>query len=107
MELLFFGTLLRQLFEGNRFIIPLSGSWDIGFRCGAAVLGGFGADQAVGTVADEVLATCFAECFTHQRGVLRAVELQKRALQLLFVIVGGNVDRLHVQRVDSGVEHDR
>ena len=66
----------------------------------------FGRNKAIFAKTDEVLASCLSQCFAHKVGVPRTVILQKRALELFFVIVGGNVHGLHGQRVDTRVIHD-
>ena len=58
-------------------------------------------------VADEVGSACFGEGFADEVGVLGAVVLKERALELFFVVVGYHVDLLHIKRVDSCVVHYR
>ncbi len=50
-----------------------------------------GTDQAFGAVADEVFSPGFDERLAHELCVLRAVELQERALKLFFVVIRCNV----------------
>ena len=65
------------------------------------------ANKAVGRVTDEVGAACLCQRFAHEVGILWAVVLQERALQLLFVVVGSNVNVLHCQGVNARIIHHR
>ena len=62
--------------------------------------------QAFGAKADEVGPTRFGQRLADQVGVLGTVVLEQGALELLLVVIGDHVNRLHVQRVDPRVEHD-
>ena len=64
-------------------------------------------NQTVLAISDEVLSARFDKRLTDEVGILGSVILQKRALKLLFVIIGSYVDRLHIKRIYSRVIHDR
>ena len=91
-------------------MLPVS-SFLCGVRTGGGLgLGGitlFGSNQTFGSIADQILPTELDERLADKRGILGSVVLKQGALQLLFVVVGGYVDRLHIQRVDPCIEHDR
>ena len=63
-------------------------------------------NQTLGSVADQILPMELDERLSDQGRVLGSVVLKQRPLQLLFVIVGGNVDPLHIEGVDPRVEHN-
>ena len=67
----------------------------------------FGAHKAFFVKADKVLASKLYECLSYQGSVLGTVVLLKRALKLLFVIVGCHVNGLHSERIKSRSEHNR
>ena len=66
---------------------------------------GFGADEAIGRVADKVFSVKLYERFADKWGVIGAVILKERSLELLFVIIGGNVYLFHGKRIYSRSEH--
>ena len=67
----------------------------------------FGANKALLAKAYEILASKLCQCLADKGGVFGAIKLQERPLKLLFMIVGGNVHRLHIQRIYACPEHDR
>lgn len=89
------GSIVNELFAVLRSVA-------VGFGRG----GLFGADETFGAVADEVLASRLGQCLAHKRRVLRAIILQKGALKLFFVIVGGDVHLFHIEGIDACIVHD-
>ena len=71
--------------------------------CAAAL----GADEALLAVSDQILSAQLRQSLADEVGVGGAVILQKGALKLLFVIIGGNVDLLHIKGIYPRVEHYR
>lgn len=72
-----------------------------------ARLGRHGADEALGPVADQVLASGAAQGLLHQLVVLRLAVLDESALHGLLMRVARDVDRLHRAWVNARVEHAR
>ena len=62
-------------------------------------------DETFAACTDEILAVCLAQSLANQIEILRAAELEKRTLHGFFFRRTGNVDRLAVSRVYTGVEH--
>ena len=61
----------------------------------------FGRDETVGAEADQIGSAAF---YKRPAGT---VELQKRALHALFSGIRRNKDRLHRERIETGVKHHR
>ena len=59
------------------------------------------------TKADKILSARLDERFSYEGRVIGAIILQKRSLQLLFVVIGANVYRLHIKRIYTRVVHNR
>ena len=67
----------------------------------------FGRNETVGAEADQIGSAAFYKRGAHRGVVLRTVELQKRALHAFFFGIRSNVDRLHRERIETGVKHHR
>ena len=63
--------------------------------------------QALRAKANEIGTPHFGQRLPDKIGILRAVILKQSALELLFVVIGHHMDRLHVHRIDPRIEHDR
>ena len=77
-----------------------------GRRCGLALPGRYGPDQALGPGADQILPVGFQQRFFHQIVVLGVPVLDQRPLHGFFVGVRGDVDLLHGPGVQAGIVHD-
>ena len=71
------------------------------------VLYALGTDETFLAKAYKILSAKTLERLAHQGRVLGTVVLKKRALKLLFLIVRGNVNGLHIKGIDACAEHDR
>ena len=71
------------------------------------VLYALGTDETFLAKAYKILSAKPSECLAHQGRVLGTVVLKQSALKLLFLIVRGNVNGLHVKRIYTRSEHDR
>ena len=81
----------------------------LGVACGTSLGGTVRSgrtDKTVLIIADQIGSSRTCQCLAYKVGILWAIKLQKRALQLLFVVIGSNVDLLHVQGIDACVVHD-
>ena len=63
------------------------------------------AHKTGGICTNQVLASCEAKCFTNKVCILGLFELEKRSLQLLFVVVGADIDALARHRVNACIIH--
>jgi hypothetical protein len=66
-----------------------------------------GRDQALGPVADQVLAAGLEQRLAHDEPVLGLEELHQRALHFAVLELLHRLDRLHRHRIEAGVVHAR
>ena len=74
---------------------------------GILAVGALWLDKAIGREADEILAMCADEGFSHLGGIFSPVELKKSALFRLFLVGGGRVYLFTSEGIDTRVIHDR
>ena len=67
----------------------------------------FGRNETVGAEADQIGPAVFYKRPAYIFVILRTVELQKRALHAFFPGIRRNKDRLHRERIETGVKHHR
>ena len=89
-----------------RFAALLAGAMPTAGRCLARARG-YGTNQAMLGVANQIAAAGFFQRLTHELVVLGLAILDERALHGLFVRVARHIDRLHGARVHAGVVHAR